>query len=402
MAKDAEWISPWLLPAKDALHASRTKGPARSERQLTRARRPPGELLRRRRAGDPGAVASTLPVAPAIPGSGGGALGRPGSTGGPLGLVSRRPVGMGFHPDLPDRRDLTMAAGGELPRRVSETLETIREQYEELRGRNGKRSLPKLEWFLTSKRDTPGAVDLRGTGLLPPVEDQGEIGSCTAQVVISMIEYLMCAGGQLHEDMSRMFVYKVTRRLLGWTGDTGAYIRTAIKSVALFGAPPEHEWPYDGALLDVEPDAYLYSFAANFRALAYARHDAYGKGGERTLESVKRTLADGFPVAFGFPVHASINEIAEDFVVPVPHSQRRDRLLGGHAILAVGYDDQVDTSRATGEASSRGALLIRNSWGVEWGNGGYGYLPYEYVTLQLATDFWSIFNPDWVALDQFE
>lgn len=204
-------------------------------------------------------------------------------------------------------------------------------------------------------------------------------------------------------DMSRMFLYKVSRRLLGWTGDTGAYLRTTIKAMALFGVPPEFEWPYTNELLDEEPDAYHYSFAQNFKAMAYARLDGYGEGtgGDATLNTMRRTLGDGFPVVFGFPVYRSVSSVQfPDYVIPYPQTQLGDSLIGGHAVLAVGFDDNKITKKIN-QMEKRGALIIRNSWSQQWGEGGYAYLPYDYVRNQLAVDFWSIFNKDWINLDQF-
>jgi C1A family cysteine protease len=206
------------------------------------------------------------------------------------------------------------------------------------------------------------------------------------------MEYLQRRSGFKHVDLSKSFLYKVTRRLLGWTGDTGAFIRTAIKAAALFGVPPEEQWPYDLGRFDEEPEAFLYAYAANFSALNYARLDRYGTSGDRALEEVRRVVAAGFPVAFGFPVYSSLTD-APDIPYPDP---RTDRHLGGHAVVAVGYDD------ARAIAGNKGALLLRNSWGTGWGDGGYGWLPYAYVEDQLAEDFWSIFKQDWIDETRFE
>ncbi len=324
-----------------------------------------------------------------MPGSGGGALGVaiPESGGGPLGMR-----GLGFHPDLPDARDLRIdVPGPNLPPEVTRVLSEITAQL----GNTA------VKWCLRGERTPPSRVNLRVTGLLPPIQDQGHLNSCTAQAVIAMVEYLIAASGADPLDMSSMFLYKTSRRLLGWTGDTGAYLRTTIKALALFGTPPEREWPYNVASLDTEPDAYHYSFAQNFKALAYARLDGYGSGGNTTKETIKKALADGFPVAFGFPVYDSIDQVSgrQGYIIPFPTRGRRERLRGGHAVLAVGYDDAVATHHAGGTA---GALIVRNSWGTGWGDGGYAYLPYEYVVKQFATDFWSVFNKDWVKLNRFD
>jgi C1A family cysteine protease len=351
-------------------------------------------------------------------GTTGGELGWywPGSEGGPLG--GRKSVGLGYHPDLPDLRDyrLDVDKADRLPESVIEVLSEIKIQNAERYWRQKKRpskaelkrAAEQYPSYLLKEIDAlPAQYDLRCTGHFTPVEDQGELGSCTSQAVIGMVEYLMRAGGAVQPDMSRMFLYKTTRRLLGWSGDTGAYLRTTIKAMALFGVPPEHEWPYHLDLLDKEPDAYHYSFAQNFKALAYARLDGYGDeaGGSTTLDTIKRTLADGFPVAFGFPVYSSISSVSPpDYIIPYPKPELGDKLLGGHAVLAVGYDDNRVTScdTPTDKAQKKGVIVIRNSWSQAWGEGGYAYLPYEYVTGELAVDFWSIFNKDWIRLGQFQ
>lgn len=360
------------------------------------------------------------------PWSGGGALGWPGSGGGPLGhRPGRQSVGLGYHPDLPDFRDLSLNPKisadekYEIPESVKDALDWIKIRNEQAKARQTKGKATKARQTearqTKAKKQTPpgkpsstyksailGEItpedshDLRWTGSFSPVEDQGEVGSCTAQAIVGLVEYLMAEGGIKPQDMSRMFLYKVTRNLLGWTGDTGAYIRSTIKAMALFGTPPEHEWPYDANLLDAEPDAYHYSFAQNFRALTYARVDRPDDPSD-TLGMLQRTLYDGFPVAFGLPVYSSIDSLHQnDDVVPFP--TRSDRQLGGHAVLAVGYDDRKEDP-TTGE---KGAVIFRNSWSGTWGEAGYAYLPYTYVLEGLARDFWTIFNREWTDLAAFE
>jgi C1A family cysteine protease len=212
-----------------------------------------------------------------------------------------------------------------------------------------------------------------------------------------MLEYMMRRGLGVHTDLSRLFLYRVTRRLLGWTGDTGAHIRTTIKAAAAFGVPPEEHYPYVISRYEEEPDAFLYSYADNFRAMKYARLDPYNANGKQTLDAVKHTLAAGFVVAFGFPVYSSMTESP---YVPFPTS--KDKLQGGHAVLAVGYDDNIKIEDAAGNKTTNdGCLIFRNSWGEDWGENGYGYLPYKYVASQLAVDFWTMYRSEWLKEGQF-
>ena len=310
--------------------------------------------------------------------SGGGPLGAVAevsgwtSGGGPLG---RKEVGLGYLPDLPDFRDKGSS-------HLSDHVKTLADPS---------------SFLLGTKTELPSRINLGDQGKMPAIEDQGKLNSCTANAVISLVEYLIKASGTDDLDMSRLFLYWTTRRLLGWTGDIGAYIRTTIKAMVLFGVPPESDWPYLAEFLDRDPDAYLYAYAQNFKSLKYARLDEYGMRGKDTLIAVKKTIADGFPIVFGFPVYRSIETVGADFIIPLPGGNQ-DKLLGGHAVLAVGYDDDIRCPNQ----EERGALIIRNSWGSAWGDMGYGYLPYDYVRKEMALDFWAIFHQDWINPKQFE
>lgn len=118
-----------------------------------------------------------------------------------------------------------------------------------------------------------GAVQVDLRPWCSPIEDQGNIGSCTAQAVVGALEYFERKTRGTHVDASRLFLYRATRRYLGWEGkgDTGAFVRSAIKALRLFGAVPEQYWPYDESRFDAEPDAFHYAFAQNFKAVEYYR-----------------------------------------------------------------------------------------------------------------------------------
>lgn len=319
--------------------------------------------------------------------SGGGPLGTTG--GSPLGWTDsgalgngwpiRKKVGMGYHPDLPDARD---KGASHLTDEVRVFLSTQT---------NGAGS-----FLLGTSGTLPSRFHLGDKVVMPPVEDQGTLNSCTANAVIGLVEFLIKISCSDDLDLSRLFLYWTTRRLLGWTGDTGAYIRTTIKAMVLFGVPPENDWPYLAELLDRDPDAYLYAYAQNFKAMKYARLDEYGKRGTETLIDIKKTICDGFPIAFGFPVYRSIECMGPNFIIPLPVTPS-DKLVGGHAVLAVGYNDAIHCPHQ----DEPGALIIKNSWGPLWGDMGYGYLPYDYVRKEMALDFWTIFHQEWVNPEQF-
>ena len=205
----------------------------------------------------------------------------------------------------------------------------------------------------------------------------------------------MRRSGMDHIDGSRLFVYKVTRNLLGWTGDTGAHLRTAMHAVRAFGVPPEELWPYVIDRFEDEPTPFLYSYAQNFKAMKYVRLDRAGLRTNMILENIKYVLARGYSVAFGFTIYSSISDDAN-----IPFPKETDRRSGGHAVLAVGYDDNHNIG-SDNNGRNVPSLIIRNSWGPIWGEGGYGYLPYEYVKRGLARDFWTSYSWDWIDTGVF-
>ena len=162
-------------------------------------------------------------------------------------------------------------------------------------------------------------------------------------------------------------------------GDSGAYLRMTMGAMVLFGAPPEPYWPYTDAEdgFDKEPPAFCYAFAQNYKTLLYYRHDPAGVTRAAVLERLKTYLAAGHPAMFGFTVYSSIDQAETTGRIPVPFG--RERIEGGHAVVAMGFDDAMTIANASGGEPARGALLIRNSWGKGWGEKGYGWLPYAYV-----------------------
>ncbi|HMW24384.1 MAG TPA: C1 family peptidase [Burkholderiaceae bacterium] len=243
------------------------------------------------------------------------------------------------------------------------------------------------------------AIDLRG--FCSPIENQGVIGSCTAHAGVGMVEYYQRRAFGKHVDGSRLFLYKVTRNLLGWSGDTGAYLRSTMEALAMLGVPPEQYWPYDVSKYDVEPSAFLYALADNFEATSYYRLDPSGTTKAALLNAIKTNLAAGLPSMFGFTVYSSYTQASAANQGAIPYPASGEKVVGGHAVMAVGYDDAKVIKNTASTASTTGALLIRNSWGTGWGNGGYGWLPYAYVQNGLATDWWTLISQDWVNTGNF-
>ena len=290
---------------------------------------------------------------------------------------------MGWLPDYPDLRDYT------IERDVLAARPRCAGQVDTVAAMLGKLCLGEVE--------PPASVDLRGW--CSPVEDEGALGSCTAQAGVALVEYYERRAFGRHLDASRRFLYKVTRNLLGWTGDTGAFIRTTMGALVLFGVPPEERWPYSEEAFDEEPTAFCYAMADEYQALQYFRLDPPGTPRAALLARVKELIAAGLPSMFGFTAYGCIEEAEAYGRMPFPGPN--DITLGGHAVVAVGYDDGVEVENPAPGAMTTGALLIRNSWGEEWGDGGYGWLPYEYVLEGLAIDWWTLLKSEWVDTEEF-
>ena len=227
---------------------------------------------------------------------------------------------------------------------------------------------------LGASQTLPSRVDLRGW--CPSVYDQGNLGSCTANALAALCQYSeLKEGHKISESLapSRLFIYWNERDLEGSVSeDAGAELRDGIKSLATWGFAPEALWPYDPARFAEKPPAIIYTTASQKKITSYA---AVGQD----LTAMKTCLYQGHPIAVGFSVYQSFesDRVARTGLVPVP-DVNNELLLGGHAVLVVGYDD------------SKG-FICRNSWGPSWGINGYFVMPYAYLLDQnLASDFWTI------------
>jgi C1A family cysteine protease len=286
-------------------------------------------------------------------------------------------IGMGWIPDRPDIRDLTPDS------------DEIKLLLANIKGVGTKMKALSL----------PISTDFRS--FCSPIENQLSLGSCTANAGVGLLEYFEKRAFGNHLEGSRLFLYKTTRNLLGWVGDTGAYLRTTMGAMTLFGVPPERFCPYDLSRFDIEPSSYLYAYAQNYKATRYFRLDSFGMSPATKLQNIKTYIAAGFPAMFGFTVYASYSQARTNggkFPFPVATGES---VVGGHAVVAVGYDDTMQITNTTNGSTTTGAFLIRNSWGTDWGNSGYGWIPYEYVLKGQANDFWSLISAEYVSSGQF-
>jgi len=243
---------------------------------------------------------------------------------------------MGWRPDLPDARDYYYASS----RSILAAL--------------------------------PIKVDLRNQ--CPPIFDQGQLGSCTANSSGSMWQYIAYMTGKDSFTPSRLFLYYNTRLLEGtedW--DSGAYLRNTMKSLVNDGICDEAIWTYEDnspKFTQRSPNP-CYTEGKKHQLLSYQRV-------LQNMQQIKGCLAEGFPFVFGFNVFESFLTITNDGIMPMPDFNGESS-IGGHAVMVVGYDD------------TKQMAIVRNSWGDNWGDKGYFYMPYSYlIDNSLCDDFWTI------------
>jgi C1A family cysteine protease len=235
----------------------------------------------------------------------------------------------------------------------------------------------------------PPLMDLRHH--CPAVYDQLQLGSCTANAIGGDFEF-----NQIKEKVphvwrpSRLFIYYNERVMEGDVSqDAGAQIRDGIKSVNTQGACSEDLWTYSDDTTSAtpkfaeQPPKWCYDNAAKHLASSY-------QAVPQTITQIKGCIASGFPMVFGFTVYESFEspQVASTGVLSMPGSN--ESVVGGHAVLAVGYNDTATVTNPDGTTST-GMILVRNSWGAGWGQAGYFEMPYDYiVNPNLASDLWTI------------
>jgi C1A family cysteine protease len=229
--------------------------------------------------------------------------------------------------------------------------------------------------YQVTQKLNPNVVDLRK--YCSPIENQGSLGSCTGQSIAGAIELLNKRGGK-HNDVSRLFIYYYERLILGTVNyDSGAYIRDGIKATNKYGASLESLWPHDIRKFRQEPITEAKNDALNRKVTRYERVNDFN--------GCIDALTNGYPIIMGFYVYDSFmsKNVARTGIMPYPNT-KREKLLGGHAVLLVGYDKR------------KKVFIARNSWGTNWGDKGYFYMPFDIVKPNMSSDYWiikSVNNP---------
>jgi C1A family cysteine protease len=230
-----------------------------------------------------------------------------------------------------------------------------------------------IQFPLLLKSSLPSLIDLRNK--MPPVVDQGNLGSCTANALCSLISFIAPK-----INGSRLFLYYNERKAINTTKiDSGAYIHDGVYSLRINGICQETSWPYIINKFTVAPPPSCYKEALVHKVLSIRNVD-------NTMFNMKNALLSGIPFAVGILVFPSFlsSKVSSSGMVPMP--SRNEKPIGGHAICCVGYDD------------TKQVWIMRNSWGTSWGDNGYFYLPYAYLTNNsYTTDLWcvlSVTNPD--------
>ena len=229
-----------------------------------------------------------------------------------------------------------------------------------------------FKYKVTAPIVLPPHIDLRP--LCPPVYDQGGLGSCTAQALAAAFQFEDMRQGHQHFIPSKLFIYYNERSIENSINDDGgAMIRTGIKTMVDAGVCPEDMWKYDESKFKTKPCPECYTAALDNQVIEYLRLSPH------CVYDTKQCLADGHPVVFGITLYESFmtDDVRNSGHVPIP--LLTEAPIGGHAVMAVGYDD------------TKNSFIVRNSWGEGWGIGGYFYLPYWYIsTPNIAADFWTI------------
>lgn len=217
---------------------------------------------------------------------------------------------------------------------------------------------------LEARATLPPSADI----VLPPVYNQGNLGSCVANALCTTFDYL----DKTRFKPSRLFLYYNCRKRQGTVDyDSGSTIRTGFQSMNGDGICPERLHPYIIEKFMEKPSADDYKNAKFHKAIQY-------RYVENNLSALKTAIVNKLPVCFGFIVYESFvdNTKWNPATDPMPIPAEGEKVLGGHAVVACGYDD------------TKGCFKIRNSWGTGYGDEGHFWMPYDFITSDECADFW--------------
>jgi len=218
------------------------------------------------------------------------------------------------------------------------------------------------------------SVDLRKTGYLPEIYDQGFQGSCVAQAVIAAYIFDLSKADLLTFTPSRQFVYYNQRVISNMVEyDTGSSIRDAIKVINRLGVCSEDLCIYDSNFFTNDRP----SDEAYADAIKHQRTIQYRKI-RLVLDDVLKSISIKIPIIFGFTVYESFEhpDVTRTGIMPMP--KLGEKIVGNLAVLAIGYD------------IPRKFLLCRNAWGTAWGQLGYFWMPFSFLNSRNCSDLWII------------
>jgi C1A family cysteine protease len=283
-----------------------------------------------------------------------------------------KPITLGYERTLPDIRDFTP----ETP---------------EIKQITDKLAAPKIT-------ERPSRYDSL-IEFFPPVLKQ-KMSDCVAYATVAKVEFFEIKNFGKRINHSQRFIYKMTKHLQGRKGSVGTSVRQAFKSLQQYGVCHEETWPYSSSVSksDVMPSDEAFKEALNYQAIKYFRVDKNGvstKNAAEVLNGVKDQLLQGLPTTTGFTTYASIKDDYTDDTGNIPFPSKGEKVRGGHMIVVYGYDDNLIVKNNRDNTETKGALLIRNSWGTGWGDDGYGALPYKYIEKAQTDDFWVLVASEW-------